>query len=134
MTTGDSLCIGYDSGTTADIAALTVGRIRGSELTILNTFTGQEARDVYTKLTGIKMEDGPSIMLINPGTYASVLHPTYGDIYHEFKSKTGIPGSRINDFRPCIEMYGVPTIPGAIVVWLNDGSRIIYIPEENTNG
>lgn len=53
---------------------------------------------------------------------------TYGEIYKEFLEKFNITG--IKDYRNCHEMYGVPTIPNGIVVWMNDGSKIIYIPED----
>lgn len=52
---------------------------------------------------------------------------TYGEIYKQFKKETGIVESLINDYRPCVEFYGVPNIPRAIVVWLNTGNQIIYI-------
>lgn len=47
-----------------------------------------------------------------------------------FNADTDIDSSLINDTRPCTEMYGVPFIPNAIVVWLNNGSKIIYIAPE----
>jgi len=56
---------------------------------------------------------------------------TYGDIYWEFCKK--FPNAEVSDYRPALPMY----IPGlsnltkgisnAIVVWLKDGSSIIYI-------
>lgn len=54
---------------------------------------------------------------------------TYEDIYHLFLESTSIPKDMIADCRPCISMYGVPNIPGAIVVWLKDKSTLIYIPD-----
>ena len=52
---------------------------------------------------------------------------TYGDLYKEFKKVANIPDEMINDYRPCGEMYGVPFIANAIVIWLNNGDSIIYI-------
>lgn len=52
---------------------------------------------------------------------------TYGEIYTQFLKKSGISESRINDYRPCCDLFDVPFIPNAIVVWLNDGGKIIYI-------
>jgi hypothetical protein len=52
---------------------------------------------------------------------------TYGDIYRDFKSVTNISSELIDDYRPCMEMYGVPFIADAIVVWLKNGDKIIYV-------
>ena len=52
---------------------------------------------------------------------------TYGDIYKQFIADTGMSESLIDDYRPCVEAYDVPTISDAIVVWLKNGSKIIYI-------
>lgn len=55
---------------------------------------------------------------------------TYNDIYDEFCKK--FPNAEVLDYRPAVEMY-IPqlkeSIPNAIVIWLNDGSTIIYIAE-----
>ncbi|MCM1327750.1 MAG: hypothetical protein NC243_11305 [Lachnoclostridium sp.] len=51
----------------------------------------------------------------------------YAEIYKEFLEKTGIEPNKIDDYRPCKELYGVPDIPQAVVVWLKDNTRIIYI-------
>lgn len=53
---------------------------------------------------------------------------TYGMIYREFCEKVHIDVS-VEDWRPCIELYGVPNIPYAIVIGLEDESKIIYISE-----
>lgn len=53
---------------------------------------------------------------------------TYGDIIKEFEQK--FPEIDYEDCRPCHEMYGVPTINYAIVVWLKDKSKIIYISDK----
>lgn len=50
---------------------------------------------------------------------------TYGDIISEFLQK--FPNADYNDIRPCWDYYGVPTISNAIVVWLKDGSKLIYV-------
>lgn len=34
------------------------------------------------------------------------------------------------DYRPCIEFYGVPKIPNAIVMQLKNKGKLIYISEE----
>lgn len=52
---------------------------------------------------------------------------TYLEILQEFRCKVR---ADIIDFRPCCELYDVPNIPNAIVVWLKDGGKIIYIHEE----
>ena len=57
---------------------------------------------------------------------------TYADIMKELEGKIK-DRRKIVDWRPCEELYGVPTILGAIVAWLNDGSKIIYIPKENNS-
>ena len=51
--------------------------------------------------------------------------PTYGDIISEFIQK--FPNADYTDIRPCWDYYGVPTISNAIVVWLKDGSKLIYV-------
>ena len=55
---------------------------------------------------------------------------TYGDIYNKFCSK--FPLAEVWDYRPAVEMY-IPQlskpIPNAIIVWLKDGSRVIYISD-----
>lgn len=52
---------------------------------------------------------------------------SYIDIYRRFKKDSNIQESLIDDYRPCMAMYGVPNIPNAIVVWLTNGSKLIYI-------
>lgn len=55
---------------------------------------------------------------------------TYGDIYNEFRDK--FPLVEVEDYRPAVEMH-VPQlskgIPNAIIVWLKDGTKVIYIAE-----
>ena len=55
---------------------------------------------------------------------------TYGEIYEEFCSK--FPNAEVNDYRPAVPMH-IPQlmrgIPNAIIVWLKDGSEVIYIAE-----
>lgn len=57
---------------------------------------------------------------------------TYEDILKEFREK--FPNSDYEDYRPCHEMYGVPTINYAIVLWLKDKSKIIYISDKAKAG
>lgn len=56
---------------------------------------------------------------------------TYGDIYYEFCKK--FPNVEVKDYRPATSMF-VPElgegIPYGIVVWLKDGSKMIYIAKE----
>ena len=54
---------------------------------------------------------------------------TYEDIYKLFKSETGIDGSLIDDYRPATPLYTdlKVSIPNAIVVWIKNGGKIIYI-------
>lgn len=54
---------------------------------------------------------------------------TYGEIYKRFTEETGIPEAAIEDYRPCVPIYGVPPIERAIVIWLNNGDKLIYIPK-----
>ena len=53
---------------------------------------------------------------------------TYGDIYNEFLAQC--PNGEAEDYRPAIPFY-VPEllkgIPNAIVVWLKNGGKIIYV-------
>jgi hypothetical protein len=55
-------------------------------------------------------------------------HITYEDIYNEFCDK--FPNAEVEDYRPADPMY-IPQllrgIPNAIVVWLKDGSKVVYI-------
>lgn len=59
---------------------------------------------------------------------------TYGDIYNEFRKK--FPNVEVEDYRPAVEMH-IPQlsrgIPYAIIVWLKDGSKVIYIAEGSDN-
>lgn len=55
---------------------------------------------------------------------------TYGEIYEEFCNK--FPNAEVRDYRPAVPMH-IPQlmrgIPNAIIVWLKDGSEVIYIAE-----
>lgn len=51
---------------------------------------------------------------------------TYGEIFRHFLENCE-PKLPVEDYRPCVSMYGVPDIPYAIVIWLSDGTKIIYI-------
>ena len=56
---------------------------------------------------------------------------TYGDIYEEFLEK--FPEADVKDYRPAHPGYVhelEEPIPNAIIVWLRDGSKIIYISKE----
>ena len=53
---------------------------------------------------------------------------TYNDIYNEFCEK--FPDAEVRDYRPAVQMYVRQLqqgISNAIIVWLKDGSEVIYI-------
>lgn len=55
---------------------------------------------------------------------------TYGKVYEEFCNK--FPNAEVNDYRPAAPLYVDElntSIPNAIIVWLKDGSKIIYVSE-----
>lgn len=54
---------------------------------------------------------------------------TYSEIYNKFLKSTKIDRDLISDYRPCIPLFAPTEIDNAIIVWLKDGSRIIYIGE-----
>lgn len=56
---------------------------------------------------------------------------TYGEIYNQFFKKTNIDCSLIEDYRPCCELFDVPSIKNAIVIWLRGGEKIIFIANES---
>ena len=66
----DILLIGYDEGTEEDITVLTTGR-RNSDgsITILNSYIGNEAEELYSKLTRYN----ESINLSNPNVIPACL-------------------------------------------------------------
>lgn len=55
---------------------------------------------------------------------------TYENIYDEFCRK--FPNAEIEDYRPASPIH-IPQllkdIPNAIIVWLKDGSKVVYITE-----
>lgn len=64
-------------------------------------------------------------------TYKEV-YGTYGEIFYQFKWKTGISDDMILDWRPASSFYtdlGI-NIRRAIVIDLRDGGRIIYTPDK----
>lgn len=54
---------------------------------------------------------------------------TYSEIYNKFLKSTKIDRELISDYRPCISLFAPAEIANAIIVWLKDGNRIIYIGE-----
>ena len=54
---------------------------------------------------------------------------TYQELFENFKKCFSDIEYQIIDYRPCDSMFNVPTISGAIVVWLSTGQRIIYTVE-----
>ena len=57
----DSVIIGYDKSS-GDIPVLTVGRVNSIDrsVTIVNAFQGDEATELYTRLTTVKKSEGVS--------------------------------------------------------------------------
>ena len=56
---------------------------------------------------------------------------TYQDIFEEACRKFNLHG-KVKDYRPAVELY-IPQlkeksgIPGGIIIWLTDGTKMIYI-------
>ena len=53
---------------------------------------------------------------------------TYDMILREFKVKN--PEIKIIDYRPCCELFGFPYIKNTIVIWLKNGTKIVYKSEK----
>lgn len=53
---------------------------------------------------------------------------TYGEIFKEFKESVG--NIEISDYRPCGPPYCGVYIPNSIIVWLKNGSTIIYTTKQ----
>lgn len=51
-------------------------------------------------------------------------------IFDEFLEVTKTDPEMIHDYRPCQPPYYDILIPMAIIVWLKNGSRLIYISKE----
>ena len=51
----------------------------------------------------------------------------YDMILREFKNKN--PEIEIVDYRPCCELFGFPNIDNAIVMWMKNGTKIVYKSE-----
>ena len=55
---------------------------------------------------------------------------TYGDIYEQFSKK--FSKAKVSDFRPALPMF-LPQlskgIPNAIIIWLKDGTKVVYMAE-----
>lgn len=58
---------------------------------------------------------------------------TYEDIYNNALEKLNINAELVEDYRPASELF-IPElkrqIPKAIIIWLKDKSKIIYIESE----
>ena len=52
---------------------------------------------------------------------------TYDMILREFKNKN--PEIEIVDYRPCCELFGFSCIKNAIVMWMKNGTKIVYKSE-----
>lgn len=100
-------------------SGLCVARNIGDEISVLKMELGEQADILYHLLT-------------EQTTKATIKEElkmkTYSDIYNEFCNK--FPNAEVLDYRPAVEMH-IPqlsrAIPNAIVVWLKDGSEVIYI-------
>lgn len=59
---------------------------------------------------------------------------TYGDIFEEFCKK--FPNANVKDFRPASPLF-IPQllkdIPYAIIIWLDDGSEVIYLADREVD-
>ena len=55
--TSDSLIIGYDSTSGADITCLMVGRKQGRGLKVISIFYGDEAENLYKLLTKLESKE-----------------------------------------------------------------------------
>lgn len=55
---------------------------------------------------------------------------TWNNIFNEFKESTGIDPNKIADYRPLRDSYVLRVDMPCIIVWLKDGSTIIYISKE----
>lgn len=65
-----------------------------------------------------------------PHKEEEIIEMTYGEIYEEFCKKC--PDAEVSDYRPAMPQYLpwlVKPIPYAIVVWLKDGTKVVYIAE-----
>ena len=52
------------------------------------------------------------------------------DIFSQFLKSTAIDKDMISDYRPCYPPYNDDVIKNAIVVWLKNGTKMIYIYDE----
>lgn len=52
---------------------------------------------------------------------------TYEEIFNEFLEKTKIHRELVCDYRPCCNLFSMPNLPNAIVIWLKDETKLIYI-------
>lgn len=55
---------------------------------------------------------------------------TYGEIYDKALNKLHLECEEVEDYRPACKMH-IPeleiALPNAIIIWLKDGSKVIYI-------
>lgn len=49
---------------------------------------------------------------------------TYREIFKRFLKQNST--LKVADYRPCCKLFDVPTMDNAIVIWLQDGTKIIY--------
>ena len=51
---------------------------------------------------------------------------TYGELYERFLLEIGISGDVVADYRPAISPYVKHNMPDRIVIWLKNGTSLIY--------
>lgn len=55
---------------------------------------------------------------------------TYGELYDKALNKLHLECEKVEDYRPACKMH-IPeletALPNAIIIWLKDGSKVIYI-------
>lgn len=93
--------------------------------------------DKYKSKIGLSVQGKDPEVCIGNQMEKGEKEMTWGDIYDEFCKK--FPDADVEDYRPACELF-IPQlakgIPNAIIVWLKDGSKVIYIAESEseTNG
>ena len=58
---------------------------------------------------------------------------TYGDIILQFRKEHEELCHLVDDCRPSDEIFGVPSEPYTIIIWLKDGRRLLYKYDGNNS-
>ena len=58
---------------------------------------------------------------------------TQREVYLAFLEKTGIADEAVTDYRPCDPVYGMPGIPNGMIIYLENGTKLIYIHQEENS-